>query len=264
KLPYNSNFPKAFYPWAKKEDGCSSWTDEASLVRDHWGVADFGKVCDAHDRCYYSIGSDANTCNDDFYSGLKKSCNSMVTEKPWLLPHLPECLSLATVFYGAVKTQQTELHTTAQDLSRNYDAYATKILKQVYFDFTERTNPTPTEIKKYKSILLSGNLQTIEADIVNAFGTETIKVIYKNLTGFQISNNLLSTLMPYLKNSGIYGVKSEIYISHGEEIIKRIFMEEHGTSEIPFYYLMYFKRLLIESKDIVYVRAQIKATVLNI
>jgi hypothetical protein len=76
-IPSNSDFPNAQYPYAQALDACSGVTDRPDSngeIRDTWGPVDFRGACDTHDMCYYTVGSNWNTCNERLYSDLRAAC----------------------------------------------------------------------------------------------------------------------------------------------------------------------------------------------
>ena len=50
-------------------------------MRDKWGSANFGGVCNEHDRCYYTIGANVDGCNSNFCGGLRKACRKAYCRK---------------------------------------------------------------------------------------------------------------------------------------------------------------------------------------
>lgn len=79
-LPFNPNFPKALYPYAQKPDGCSTeglkdfYKYSNSISDDKpW----LSKACDKHDKCYYTIGTSAKTCNAEFITTVIDACDSI-------------------------------------------------------------------------------------------------------------------------------------------------------------------------------------------
>ena len=76
-IPFNSNFPNAQYPYSQAPDACSGVTDRPDNngeIRDTWGPVDFREACNTHDKCYYTVGSNRNTCNERLYSDLRAAC----------------------------------------------------------------------------------------------------------------------------------------------------------------------------------------------
>lgn len=79
-LPINPNFPDAFYPYASRPDGCS-----AEGLQDVYDLAnDFSnddewleEACNAHDRCYYTLGTSSKECNEKFIVEAIDSCNNI-------------------------------------------------------------------------------------------------------------------------------------------------------------------------------------------
>ena len=79
-LPVNDNFPNALYPYAAKPDGCSA-EGLQKLYNQANDLSDDDKwlslACDAHDRCYYTLGTSAKKCNEKFIIDSIDSCNSI-------------------------------------------------------------------------------------------------------------------------------------------------------------------------------------------
>lgn len=79
-LPVNDNFPNALYPYAAKPDGCSA-EGLQKLYNQSNDVSDddkwLSKACDAHDRCYYTLGTTAKECNEKFIIESIDSCNNI-------------------------------------------------------------------------------------------------------------------------------------------------------------------------------------------
>jgi len=77
-LPVNENFPNAFYPYAARPDGCSAeglqklYNQANDLSDDNKWLS---KACDAHDRCYYTLGTTSKECNEKFIIDAIDSCN---------------------------------------------------------------------------------------------------------------------------------------------------------------------------------------------
>jgi len=79
-LPVNDNFPNALYPYAARPDGCSAeglqkLYDQANDLSDDdkW----LSQACDAHDRCYYTLGTSSKKCNEKFITDALDSCNNI-------------------------------------------------------------------------------------------------------------------------------------------------------------------------------------------
>jgi hypothetical protein len=140
-IPSNAQFPKAEYPYSQAPDGCSGWQSTRE-VRDNWGPVSFTGPCNTHDKCYYTLGSNWNTCNERFYSDLRTAC-----ERDLRIPiknpftgkrtgkHLPPdparlslCYSLATAYYGGVQTGVAfGVFKDAQNLQRDYERWVASI-----------------------------------------------------------------------------------------------------------------------------------------
>ncbi|CEM21098.1 unnamed protein product [Vitrella brassicaformis CCMP3155] len=97
-------------PYARVPNGCSRWPDT-------WGSVNFTEVCNGHDRCYYTLGSDADQCNDDFREGLISECERAVTSRPVLFA----CRTLAITMYTAVAATAGFYHTRAQERQKLHE-----------------------------------------------------------------------------------------------------------------------------------------------
>jgi hypothetical protein len=119
-------FPKAGDGFAQRPDGCSSVTDNPDQVRDSWGKANFGGVCNDHDRCYYTIGANVDECNSNFCNGLEKACHKayclpIVGAACGLLDTYTACATIAGVYCATVKSVAAEVYEKAQTLQKSYD-----------------------------------------------------------------------------------------------------------------------------------------------
>lgn len=143
-------------PYAQMPDGCSSWSDNPEQVRDSWGPVNFRTECDKHDRCYYTLGSSANDCNNDFIKNLKRACDNGLTREvkvcvlprltggcaQWLITRTPPvpgtleaCYAIATTMYTAVQVGVlTGVFKEAQDKQRDHE---------------QRCRPAPAQFDKY-------------------------------------------------------------------------------------------------------------------
>jgi hypothetical protein len=148
-IPYSSDFPEAQYPYAKAPNGCGPglFTNDRREIRDTWGPVDFTGACNTHDKCYYTLGSNWNTCNERFYSDLRAACErdlrtSIRVPAPTLrdpfgtrrvdLPpdpvRLTSCYAIATSYYGGVQAGVAfDVFKDAQNLQRRYEQWVTSL-----------------------------------------------------------------------------------------------------------------------------------------
>ena len=138
-IPYNSEFPKAQYPYAQAPDGCSGWNDPKE-VRDTWGPVSFKDACNQHDKCYYTVGSKWNTCNERYYSDLRTACErdlrtavrNPITGKKYYLPpdpvRLSTCYGIATTYYSGVQVGVAlDVFKDAQRKQKKYDEWVASV-----------------------------------------------------------------------------------------------------------------------------------------
>jgi hypothetical protein len=132
-IPFNSSFPTAQYPYAQAPDGCSGWTS-TKQVRDNWGPVSFTGACNTHDKCYYTRGSNWNTCNERFYSDLRAACERdlRISTPLGKLPpdpvRLTACYQIATAYYGVVQgAVALGVFKEAQDKQRSYEEWVATI-----------------------------------------------------------------------------------------------------------------------------------------
>lgn len=126
-IPYHSSFPHAQYPYAQAPNGCGPEGDE-SVIRDTYpGGVSFRAACNTHDVCYYTLGSNGNTCNEVFLQDLNRECRETFDLRS-LDPRYNLCLSTAATMYAAVKALQNEYFGKAQNLQSNYVNYVAQVV----------------------------------------------------------------------------------------------------------------------------------------
>lgn len=126
-IPYSSQFPKAQYPYAQAPDGCSGYWGTSEVRDTYPGGVSFRAACNAHDVCYYSLGSNANTCNDQFLNALNRECRETFDLRS-LDPRYNLCVSTAATMYAIVKAFQNETFAEAQNLQSNYLNYVAQVV----------------------------------------------------------------------------------------------------------------------------------------
>lgn len=152
-IPYNSEFPTAQYPYAQALDGCSGISDSGPLtggdqtreIRDTWGTVNFTEGCNQHDRCYYTLGSNWNTCNERLYSDLRAACERDL--RAWVPPvtvrgvtitpgfhtlpdpiALRDCYIVASGYYAGVQAGVgLDVFEDAQDKQRRYEQWVDSV-----------------------------------------------------------------------------------------------------------------------------------------
>lgn len=79
-LPFNENFPDAFYPYASVPNGCSA-EEFQNLYNQSNRVYDdnvwLSKACNEHDRCYYTLGKTSQECNSEFIVNTIDACTQI-------------------------------------------------------------------------------------------------------------------------------------------------------------------------------------------
>jgi hypothetical protein len=146
-IPSNPDFPKAQYPYAQAPDGCSGWQNPRE-VRDTWGPVNFTEACNRHDKCYYTLGSNWNTCNERYYSDLRAACErdlriAIRVPAPTLSDPLgtkvigytpPEpasltvCYGIASTYYAGVQVGVLlNVFEEAQEKQRRYESWVASV-----------------------------------------------------------------------------------------------------------------------------------------
>ncbi|MBA1420654.1 MAG: hypothetical protein FAF03_07320 [Epsilonproteobacteria bacterium] len=79
-LPYNQNFPNTLYPYASQPNGCSA-EELQSLYNNSNKISDdaiwLKEACDEHDKCYSTIGTTFQECNDKLIVQTVDSCTQI-------------------------------------------------------------------------------------------------------------------------------------------------------------------------------------------
>jgi hypothetical protein len=187
-IPYNSEFPNAQYPYAQAPDGCSGW-QSTRQIRDTWGPVNFTEACNQHDRCYYTFGSNWNTCNERFYSDLRAACERdlripirvpdptlrdplrtrVVGYGPPEPASLTTCYGIASKYYAGVQVGVLlDVFRKAQDKQKQYEKWVISVInnteeeriKQLYRQVLGR-EADPDGLQHHLNILRSGQ-QTFE------------------------------------------------------------------------------------------------------
>jgi len=79
----------------------------------------FRPVCNGHDICYQTCGSDKSSCDSQFLSDMRDICNSFL---PWLPQVAARCHVTALVFYRAVVAFGGSFHEEGQDERCKWEA----------------------------------------------------------------------------------------------------------------------------------------------
>jgi hypothetical protein len=224
-IPYNSNFPKAQYPYAQAPDGCSGWSSPTQ-VRDTWGPVSFREACNQHDRCYYTAGSSWNTCNERFYSDLRSACerdlripvrvpdptlnDPLRTRKTYLPPEpasLSTCYTIATSYYTAVQAGVAfGIFKEAQSLQRGYNQWTASLKRsqdiiQIYREILGR-DVDPSGMDTWTRELESGRsvLQVRRAIAESPEAQNKLNDLYRRMLGRDIDPSGRATWTNALTN----------------------------------------------------------------
>jgi hypothetical protein len=193
-IPYSSDFPEAQYPYAKAPNGCGPglFTNDRREIRDTWGPVNFTGACNTHDKCYYTLSSNWNTCNERFYSDLRAACErdlrtSVSVPAPTLrdplrtrrvdLPpdpvRLTSCYAIATSYYGGVQGGVAlDVFKDAQNLQRRYEQWVSNLPHCVSVDSRQgwRRFNLPRNFTKIASISGGWSVDTARYTSVGASG----------------------------------------------------------------------------------------------
>lgn len=121
-------FPNSDYPYYERTNRCGGEGWSGTAVRDSWGKVSFGDTCDNHDRCYMTLGSDLNACDDNFYKDARASCErDSYFRDPIFKKKVPDpatlsaCYPIATSYYSAVRAVGWKWHQGAQQKAKRYN-----------------------------------------------------------------------------------------------------------------------------------------------
>jgi hypothetical protein len=123
-----------YYPYAKRPNGCSiprtspGSNDTINLFNINISFTD---ICNAHDRCYYTLGTTPSECNEPFESGVRARCEKAIAdhaENGWDVATLgasratalETCYTKAEAMAVAVIGAQKLFHLVAQKREQNY------------------------------------------------------------------------------------------------------------------------------------------------
>lgn len=106
---------------------CCGEPDGCEIVRDTWGPVSFKDSCDSHDRCYYTVGTSADGCNEQFKQDLLDDCKDgtkICVGGTCIRDPIREglCVTWATAQVLGVIIAQPFLHPKAQDRQKDYEA----------------------------------------------------------------------------------------------------------------------------------------------
>jgi hypothetical protein len=197
KLPYNSKFPRAAYPYAQRQDGCSSWDVKLpELVRNDWGIlGNFTSSCNAHDRCYYTLGTTARQCNEEFRDNLHKVCKDV----QFALRDV--CRNIANKYELFVAEFADEVFGAAQDLQHQYIEYARSVINNLYV-FYAGENLSESWIDFYLEFLMSSDIPAIKKDMIAKFGKQIVVHQFEVNAGFSLPDDRLSDYIALLESFG--------------------------------------------------------------
>jgi len=203
KIPYNPQFPKAQYPYAQAPDGCSI-PISGSAPGDWDGFAwlgnyfSFTETCNTHDKCYYTLGTEDNSCNDNFFVNLSKACKKGVSGDPtiWDAATLLQnrntafayCESRAFLMTQSTGMTQLKYHKDAQLLQQRYEEYVDKIRpKPAFKSFVLELSDEQLLEQKCKFTSEHGRLFRKH---INIFQNESGPILVENATSSPINVSL--------------------------------------------------------------------------
>ena len=123
-----------YYPYAKRPNGCSvpgavpGANDTITLF---FVEISFTDICNAHDRCYYTLGTTPSECNGPFRHGLRIRCEHSIAghaQSGWdvatggfsVIAALEACYNKADAMAIGVIGAQLTSHAIAQQKQRDY------------------------------------------------------------------------------------------------------------------------------------------------
>jgi hypothetical protein len=249
-IPSNPDFPNAQYPYAQAPDACSGVTnipDSNGEIRDSWGPVDFRGACNTHDKCYYTVGSNWNTCNERLFSDLRAACErdlkiSFNVPAPTLSDplrtrrvdgppdpvRLSACYTIASGYYAGVQGGVAlGVFDKAQDKQKRYESWVASVSNYRNFQLQTGTALEQTGDNWNFGVLPNGDLVGIKKSGTGSGKTEVhILSAASNYQSFRLQtgtalhetdNNFAFDVLPNgdlvaIKKSGTGSGKTEVHI----------------------------------------------------
>ena len=128
-----------YYPYAKRPNGCSvpgAVPGANDTINLFFIDISFTDICNAHDRCYYTLGTTPRECNVPFQHGLRIRCEHGIAghaQSGWdiatggfsVVAALEACYNKADAMAIGVMGAQLRSHATAQKNQQEYLARVT-------------------------------------------------------------------------------------------------------------------------------------------
>lgn len=146
---YDPKWPNAQYPYARAPNGCGpAITKDPREIRDTWGPVDFTGACNTHDKCYYTLGTNYNTCNNDFYNRLRAACERDAVIHGTRIPNpvtLTACYNIATAYAAVVQagamSAYLDVFNEAQSYQKSYMNYVASKMQEDQSTKLDLCNP---------------------------------------------------------------------------------------------------------------------------
>jgi hypothetical protein len=175
-------------------DGCTTLIASSILPDIGRFKSQFTASCNAHDKCYTTLGASYGKCDGEFLANMRNSCDSMTITKTerigaWLgireatitLPHpeQPACKLAANKYYGAVSgwgsavnplpsmqneamyrsylMEQKVLRGECETTPENTTLYSAELIAKVNSIFASYTNRLPSMPEFFRAINGSGS-----------------------------------------------------------------------------------------------------------
>lgn len=237
-LPYNPDFEKAEFPYARVLSGCTDWRQPASYG-DTWGPVSFASACHFHDKCFHTVdvltgipgvaplasgkGASWGECNRQYSEDLRQACRRDLQtarlEKGQLGEPDPAalqlCFEIANLYLERAQAPTSiKRFEIAQKMEKEYLTAIRKVIVNLYLE--ERGNlPAPSELKKAMSALEKG--QDIDFIIESIVGRRPKPMGLATLPDLETTAGAANH--PAIERSSVHGRRAEVLpIALGEDL----------------------------------------------
>lgn len=259
--------------------------------------ADFGRGCTHHDLCYWTLGADRGACDDTFRGELRDACRRAyhtLIDEPAKGCCLGIADVYAAAVRSGGKGSYEDGQRDAAEAAALYaqqggyahDATLVDMIAHFCFDAVagERCDTAkvaarlaavqrsieatfedhleqPLGEAEFRELLAaywaSGeSLEPVRAKIVERHGPEIVRAQTWKLAGVEPDAAVAAELLGVLRSFGLDSLRHQAALRYAKAVVARVFTEVTGKP-VPFYWALYYERLLIQTRDVAALREAI-------